>query len=49
MKTRLFLFAAMLFSAVAAMAQMPDMPVDKDVRIGKLAGSLPRAHGFQWL
>ena len=40
MKTRLFLFAAMLFSAVAAMAQMPDMPVDKDVRIGKLDNGL---------
>ena len=30
----------MLFSAVAAMAQMPDMPVDKDVRIGKLDNGL---------
>ena len=40
MKTKLLLFVAMIFSATAVMAQMPDLPVDKNVRIGHLDNGL---------
>ena len=37
---KLFSIAALMFMTIAANAQMPNIPIDKDVRIGKLDNGL---------